>query len=177
MDSSDAVEAQASKWDDPRISNALMIATFVLGGVGIALGIYGLTDGGAVKGLHYAVPLVVGAAGVLSLVRHSVFHTSDAIRMGVAAGEPYFQIETGFANGAMGIVALLAFFWNWGVGAEVAVTLSYTVYLALAGVFVALRARTRGFDAGIAIRLGFWVLQVGFLFYLSIAAAASGNLI
>lgn len=49
--------------------------------------------------------------------------------------------------------------------------------LALAGVFVALRARTRGFDAGIAIRLGFWVLQVGFLFYLSIAAAASGNLI
>lgn len=62
-------------------------------------------------------------------------------------------------------------------GAEVAVTLSYTVYLALAGVFVALRARTRGFDAGIAIRLGFWVLQVGFLFYLSIAAAVSGNLI
>lgn len=56
-------------------------------------------------------------------------------------------------------------------------TLSYAVYLALAGVFVALRARTRGFDTGIVIRLGFWVLQVGFLFYLSIAAAASKNLI
>lgn len=70
-------------WADPKVSNYLMMSTYALGGAGIALGIYGLTRGGGPKAVHYALPLAVGAVGVLALIRHSVFHVSDARRAGV----------------------------------------------------------------------------------------------
>ncbi|HEY5532491.1 MAG TPA: hypothetical protein VIK22_10900, partial [Candidatus Anoxymicrobiaceae bacterium] len=48
-------------WADPRVSDYLMMFTYVVGGAGIALGIYGLTRGGGPKAVHYALPLAVGA--------------------------------------------------------------------------------------------------------------------
>jgi hypothetical protein len=120
-----------SWWLDPRVSLYLMITTYVVGGIGIGLGIYGLSVDGAVKGLHYALPLTVGAVGLLAMIRHSVFHESDARRSGVDT-EPFYMIELGFANGAMGILALVAFFANWGVAAEVSLALAFNAYLGLA---------------------------------------------
>ena len=52
---------------------------------------------------------MVGAAGVLTQFRHGVFHVSDARRTGVDS-DPFYMIELGFANGAIGVLALLAFF-------------------------------------------------------------------
>jgi hypothetical protein len=166
-----------SWWDRPAISDLLIISTYILGGIGIALGFYGLFDSDAVRGLHLAVPFMVGAVGILSFIRHSIFHRSDAERMGVAVKEPFFMIELGFANGAIGIIALLVFFRNWGAAPEVAVTLTYALYLALAFIFVSLRrARAEGLDAGMMLRLCFWALQVGLMFFFAIAAAVSAGL-
>lgn len=167
--------ATPSRWSDPRISLYLNIATYVVGGVGVGFGMYKIGD--SVEALHYAVPLMVGVPGILSFVRHSLFHSSDAIRMGHAIEAPFYIIELGIANGAMGLVALLAFFLNWGAGAEVAVTLSYALYLLCALAFVIYnRVREKELDAGPLARLALWGLWVGFMLYFAIAAAASANL-
>ena len=167
----------ATGWDNPKISWMLMVLTFVIGGAGIALGIYGYSDDGAVKGLHYAVPLIVGVVGILSFIRHAVFQASDAARMGITSGDPYFQIEVGFANGGIGILALVAFFLDWGVAAEVSLTLAFASYLAMGLIlFVAGKVRSDGLDRETMMRAGFWLLQVGFMFFLGIAAAVSAGL-
>ncbi|MDY6795105.1 MAG: DUF6790 family protein [Actinomycetota bacterium] len=170
-------EGLASRWDDPKISWTLVILTYIIGGAGIALGIYGYADDGAVQGIHYAVPLMVGAVGVLSFVRHSVFRGSDARRMGTTSGDPYFQLEVGFANGGIGLLALIAFFLDWGVAAEASLTLAYASYLAMGFLlFTADKVKSGGIDGGIIMRAGFWLLQVGFMFFFGIAAAVSAGL-
>lgn len=170
-------EAVARWWNDPRVAGILMTITYACGGVGIALGIYGYTSDGAVKGLHYAFVLMVGAVGVISGIRHTVFYRSDSARMGVQGGTPFFQWETGFANAAIGIVALIAFFSDWGGGAEVALMLTYAVYLAFALSLVTWRrASSKELDAGMILPLGMWALTVGFMLFFGIAAAVSGEL-
>ena len=161
--------------ENPNVSDAIMKATYVAGGAGIALGIYGLTSGGGAKGLHWAIPLMVGAVGILAMIRHSVFHVSDARRSGVDS-DPFYMIELGFVNGAVGLLALLAFFGNWGTGAEVALTLTYAVYLAAAFFLFIIRAKAKGMDGGKIFGAVMWVLQVGFMLYLGIAAAISAKL-
>ena len=42
---------------------------------------------------------------------------------------PEFQYEVGFANLAFALVEFLAYFGEWGVGAQVAVVLGYGLYL------------------------------------------------
>ncbi|MHB8894739.1 MAG: DUF6790 family protein [Candidatus Geothermincolia bacterium] len=159
----------------PAVSDALMKATYVAGGAGIALGIYGLISGGGIKGLHWAIALMVGAVGLLSLVRHSVFHVSDARRSGVES-DPFYMIELGFANGAIGLLALIAFFGNWGAAAEVALTLTYAVYLGLALILFLYRMKAQGVDAGKVFGACMWALQVAFMLYLGIAAAVAARL-
>jgi hypothetical protein len=160
---------------DPRASLYLMISTYIAGGAGVALGIYGLTNGeGAVRGLHYALPLMVGAVGLLSMVRHSIFHKSDAARSGVET-EPFYMIELGFANGAIGLLALLAFFGDWGVAAEAALMLTYALYLGLAFFLVVARVRSKGLDGGRVFSMCMWVAEVAFMFYLAIAAMARAH--
>lgn len=170
-----SVGSKDSWWDDPRVSTYLMILTYVVGGAGIALGIYGLTQGGGPKAVHYAVPLAVGAVGVLALLRHSVFHTSDARRAGVET-EPFYMIELGFANGAIGILALLVFFGSWGVAAEVALMFTSALYLGMAFFIFLARIRSKGFDGGNIFGLFMWLLQVGFMFYFAIAAAMAAKI-
>ena len=162
-------------WADSKVSGYLMTLTYVLGGAGIALGIYGLTEGGGPTAVHYALPLAVGAVGVLSMVRHGVFHVSDARRTGVDS-DPFYMIELGFANGAIGVLALLAFFGSWGVASEVALMLTYALYLGLAFFLFFARVRSKGFDGGNIFGLCMWLLQVGFMFYFAIAAAIAARL-
>ncbi len=177
-DHAEEVEGQsASRWDNPRISWIIMILTFIVVGAGVAFGISGYTDDGAVKGLHYAIPLMVGAVGILSFVRHSIFRASDARRMGTTSGDPYFQLEVGFANGGIGLLALVAFFLDWGVAAEASLTLAYASYLAMGFLlFTTGKVKSGDIDGGIIMRGVFWLLQLGFMFFFAIAAAVSAGL-
>ena len=65
----------------------------------------------------------------MSFVRHSVFYQSDQARMGWRQDHPEFQLEVGYANLAVGIVALLAAVLDWGPLACGIVLLIYGLYL------------------------------------------------
>ena len=58
--------------------------------------------------VRIAAAVLVGAVGVLSFVRHSVYFASDQVRMGWHQDRPEFQLEVGYANLAIGIWALVA---------------------------------------------------------------------
>ena len=118
---------------DPRISKWLMIATYVITVPGIAIGLY--TVFLEPPSLTWAVLLTVGAGGVLTFFRHAVFHRSDAARMGWDYGSTNaFQIETGLANLAWGLVAILAVILGWGIAVEGAVFLVFGLYMTGAAV-------------------------------------------
>jgi len=118
----------ASAAADPAISVRLMLATYVAGGAGIAIGFYTLQK--EPPSLSLACLLAVGATGLLSFVRHSVFHRSDAARMGWDNGRRNnFQIEVGLANLAWGLVGILAVVLGWGLAAEAVTFLVFGVYL------------------------------------------------
>lgn len=113
---------------NPAVSARLMIATYIVGGVGIAVGMYTLQM--TPPSLTLACLLAVGATGLLSFVRHSVFHRSDAARMGWDYGRRNnFQIEVGLANLAWGSVAVLAVVLGWGLLTESALFLVFGVYM------------------------------------------------
>lgn len=154
---------------DPRISFWLSMATYAAGAAGVALAFYGLGES-AEKALHFGAPLFVGVAGVLAMVRHSVFHNSDAARS-EATGEHFYMIELGFANGAVGVIALVAFFASWGVKAEISLTLAYATYLAMAFVLFLARSYRKGLDGGKVASLAGWLSLVVLMFYFGIAAA------
>lgn len=164
--------------DDPRIAASLMIATYVIGGIGVALGFYGYFSSGAYRGLHLAFPLMVGAVGIISFIRHSIFHRSDAINIGEDPDDDaFFQIEVGFANLAVGIVALIVFFGSWGQAAEAAITFVYAIYLTCAAC-VSWYRHFQYDDIGRSVILHhvYWLVWVGFMFFFAVAAAASTEL-
>ncbi len=118
----------APRTADPGISARLMLATYVAGGAGVATGIYTLQE--QPPSLSLACPLAVGATGLLSFVRHAVFHRSDAARMGWDYGRRNnFQIEVGLANLAWGLVGILAVVLGWGLAAQAVTFLVFGVYL------------------------------------------------
>jgi hypothetical protein len=137
--------------EDPRISKYLMLATYVIGGAGIFIGYQTVYDDP--PSLTLAALLGVGIAGVLSWLRHSVFHRSDAKRMGWDLGvRNGFQIETGVANLAWGVMAILAVAFDWGIVAEGASLLVFGLYLASCSVMVALSPKDdKGHRAGAII--------------------------
>jgi hypothetical protein len=105
-----------------------MLATYVVGALGIAVGMY--TVQSDPPSLSLASLLAVGLAGLLSFVRHSLFHRSDAARMGWDLGtRNNFQIEVGLANLAWGTTAILAVLFDWGITAQAATFLTFGIYL------------------------------------------------
>jgi hypothetical protein len=105
-----------------------MLATYILGGIGIGIGMYTLQWNP--PSLSIGCLLAVGATGVVSFVRHAVFHRSDAARMGWDYGaRNNFQIEVGLANLAWGSVAVLAVVLGWGLAVEAALFLVFAVYM------------------------------------------------
>ncbi len=172
-----AGEAGASGWSDPKVAGYLMTLTYACGAAGVALGVYGYGTDGAVKGLHYACILMVGVVGIISGIRHTVFYRSDLARMGISEGKPFFQWETGFANLALGVIAVIAFFAGWGGGAEVALILAYALYLALAlSLVIYRRVSSKSLDAGVIFAMVMWAVTVGFMLFFGIAAAVSSEL-
>lgn len=123
--------------EDPKISAVLMALTYLVGTVGVAIGLSTVHDDPPT--LSLACLLAVGGGGVLSWVRHSIFHRSDAIRMGWDLGaRNAFQIEVGLANLAWGLLAILAVVLDWGLVAEAASMLVFGCYLASVAVMVVL---------------------------------------
>jgi hypothetical protein len=75
-----------------------------------------------------AAAILVGVVGIISFVRHSVYYQSDQVRMGWRQDHPEFQIEVGYANLAVGIWALVAAVFSWGLVCGVAIAI-YATYL------------------------------------------------
>jgi hypothetical protein len=66
--------------------------------------------------------------GIISFVRHSVYFESDQISMGWQQEHKVFQLEVGYANLAIGIWALVAAVFNWGLVCGVVLAI-YATYL------------------------------------------------
>ena len=125
------------------IARALHVMELFAGIVGVWIGLWRLPD--AVSALGVVTPTAVGLVGLLAFVRHFVFHESDAKRLGWESGRPEFQYEVGFANLAFALVAFLAYFGGWGVGARVAVVSGFGLYLSQAALLHAWQSvRGRG---------------------------------
>jgi hypothetical protein len=143
-----------------------MIATYVVGGVGLAVG-FG-TVAAEPPSLTWAVLLAVGGGGILSFVRHSILHESDAARMGWGIGRRNnFQIEVGLANLAWGLLAVLAVVLGWGLAAEAACFLVFGLYLGAVTVMLVTtppsqrtrpwrQAAVMGLFAAMLLVIGFW---------------------
>lgn len=115
---------------DPRPSRLVMIATYCIGGIGLAVG-FGTVHRTPAE-LSLACLLSVGLVGVLSFVRHSFMHRSDAARMGWDYGRRNnFQIEVGIANLAWGTAAILAVLLNWGLAVESALFVTLGTYITI----------------------------------------------
>ncbi|MFZ4516380.1 MAG: DUF6790 family protein [Acidimicrobiia bacterium] len=119
----------------PRPSAIVMGLTYAVGAAGLFIGF--ITIGHKPASLTWATLLAVGAGGILSFVRHSLLHRSDAARMGWDLGvRNNFQIEVGIANLAWGVVAVLAVILDWGLAVEAGTFLTFGIYLAACGVMV-----------------------------------------
>ncbi len=123
-----AIDPARQHGADPRPSRLVMIITYLIGGIGLAIGFGTVRETPAE--LSLTCLLSVGAVGVLSFVRHSLMHRSDATRMGWDYGiRNNFQIEVGIANLAWGIVAILAVILGWGLEVESALMLTLGIYI------------------------------------------------
>ncbi len=95
--------------------------------IGIFLGIFFLfvnTD----LTVRIAAATLVGAVGILSYLRHSIYYASDQVRMGWHQEHPEFQLEVGYANLAIGIWALVAAALGWGLACGMMLA-TYGTYL------------------------------------------------
>ena len=119
----------------PRIAKVLMQVTWVVGGIGLFFGLNALSSGQISSAVQWVALWSVGGVGLLSFVRHSVFHRSDALRMGWDLGKRNdFQIEVGFANLAWGVVALIASSLDWGTMTLGSLILVFGIYMLQAAV-------------------------------------------
>ena len=113
---------------DPKIAQVLMNLTYLSGAVGLFVGFN--TVNGENPSLSAGALIAVGLSGILSFLRHSVFHESDAKRMGWDMGRRNnFQIEVGIANLAWGLLAIFAVALDWGLRAEAGSFLVFAFYM------------------------------------------------
>ncbi len=113
-----------------------MNLTYLSGAVGLFVGFNTVQQDD--PSLTFAALVLVGLSGLLSFLRHSVFHESDAKRMGWDMGRRNnFQIEVGIANLAWGVLAVLAVVLDWGLRVEAASILVFGFYMVGVGLMVA----------------------------------------
>ena len=159
------------RWSDPRISHALMNATVLVGSIGYFIGFWIIGSDGAQAAVRPVALLSVGVVGILSMVRHSIFHRSDAIRMKWDHGRRNnFQLEVGFANLAIGLPAIIAVALDWGVVVEASLVLVYALYFAQV-IVLALMDGAKGKTK--LFRVALVLMQTGLLGYFSLSALAS----
>ena len=112
----------------PAVASVLFAATIVTTIIGIFVTIYLLLSDPDLA-YRVAAAVLVGVVGILSFLRHSVFYRSDQARMGWTQDRPEFQLEVGYANLAIGLIALMAAGLNWGPLACAISLLTYGTYL------------------------------------------------
>jgi hypothetical protein len=112
----------------PAVASVLFAATIVATIAGIFFTIYFLLSDPDLA-YRVAAAVLVGVVGLLSFLRHSVFYRSDQARMGWTQDRPEFQLEVGYANLAIGLLAILAAGLNWGPLACAISLLTYGTYL------------------------------------------------
>jgi hypothetical protein len=95
----------------------LAIVETVIAAAGIAAAVYCLLNGMPELALHVVTLSVVGAVGLISFATDFIVHRNGTGH------------EAGFANLAFALVAITAFFLDWGVAAEAAIVLGYALYL------------------------------------------------
>jgi hypothetical protein len=109
----------------------LRIAT---GTIGLFFGYNDLLSNNLDAALDTVTITAVGIVGLLSYAGHLIFHKSDARRLGWESDKPYYQYEVGFAHLAFALIALFAYFGNWGLEAKVLTVLGYAIYLLQIGI-------------------------------------------
>jgi hypothetical protein len=112
----------------PAMASVLFAATIVVSMIGIFVSIYFLFINPDLA-YRVAAATLVGIVGLLSFLRHSVFYRSDQARMGWTQDHPEFQLEVGYANLAIGLVAFAAAGLDWGPLACGLSLLTYGTYL------------------------------------------------
>ena len=152
----------------PRISKVLMQVTWLVGGIGLFFGLKALSNGQIASAVQWVALWSVGGVGLLSFVRHAVFHRSDAVRMGWDLGKRNdFQIEVGFANLAWGVVAIVASVLNWGnmvLGCLILVFGIYMVQAAMLHLLESARSPKRPWTASQFVNVAFAVVLLWFAF-------------
>jgi len=122
-----------------RSATILMAGTYAIAALGIGLGFSALSDPDPDLGL--AALLAVGGGGLLSFVRHALFHRADQQRIGwTSAHTNPFQIEVGLANLAWGLYAVAAFAFGWGLAAQSAGFLVFGLYMAAVAIYEVVNA-------------------------------------
>ncbi|HUU76198.1 MAG TPA: DUF6790 family protein [Methanoregulaceae archaeon] len=122
------MKPESSSPPSPAIASRLFQATIIVTMVGIFLGILFLFSDIPLA-MRIAAFFLVGVVGILSWLRHTVFYQSDQARMGWTQEHPQFQMEVGYANLAIGIVALVASALAWGMLAYAMSFFTYGIYL------------------------------------------------
>jgi hypothetical protein len=106
------------------------IIRYCIVGAGIFAGFYFYFGHNIPLAVGIVTLTCAGLVGILSFFSHVVFHKSDAIRLGLDPEKAaFFQREVGFANMAIGLIALLAFLLNWGPLAQGMMLGCYSLYL------------------------------------------------
>jgi hypothetical protein len=118
------------------IASIIAIMRYCVIAVGIALAYYMYFKwADARPALEVILLTCVAFNGLISFVSHVIFHKADAARLGLESASPGYQFEVGFANLAMGLSALAAFLFQWGVSAYIVIVLCYSLYIMQAVVF------------------------------------------
>ena len=112
-----------------------MQLTWIVGGIGLWTGFNSIGSGDVESATQWVSAWAVGGVGLLSFIRHAVFHRSDALRMGWNYGERNdFQLEVGFANLAWGAVAITGMYQRWDTQTLGAIVLLVGIYMLQAAV-------------------------------------------
>ena len=121
--------------NNPKVSKVLLQLTWIIGGIGFWNAFNSIGSGDIETATQWISGWAVGGVGLLSFVRHAVFHRSDAVRMGWDYGQRNdFQLEVGFANLAWGVVAIVGIFQAWDTQTLGALVLLVGIYMLQAAV-------------------------------------------
>lgn len=112
----------------------ISIIRYVVAGIGFFFGFYFLSEGNLSLAIGIVALATVGIVGLISFISHVIFHKADAKRIGFENQNPGFQFEVGFANLALGLVAIVSYLANWGIIANTVLILTFAVYLFQAGI-------------------------------------------
>jgi len=113
------------------VASVIAIIRYCIIGVGVALAYYlYFTWSDARPALEVILLTCVAFNGLISFLSHVVFYKADATRMGLQSSSSKYQYEVGFANLAIGLSALVAVLFQWGIPVYIILVICYSLYIA-----------------------------------------------